>query len=181
MSRRKRESNGYRDDLPTGDLLGRFFVTEGALLGLERFLPTYRGVDGDHEGIGFLCGLETERATVLTTAIAPEADHGRGHVRCRDDQVADAIRIANRLGLGLIAQVHTHPGGVTGHSYGDDDMVFMPFDGMLSIVAPHYARYGLRPLDALGVHQFQDGRWRLMSRESVREGVLLLPSEIDLR
>ena len=181
MSRRSRERKNYRDDLPNGDLRGRFFVTEGALASLERFLPTYRGPDGDHEGIGFLCGLETDRATVLTTAIAPEADHGLGHVRCRDLQVAQAVKIGSRLGVGLIAQVHTHPGASTSHSYGDDDMIFMPFEGMLSIVVPHYAHYGLRPLDSLGVHQFQDGRWRLMSRESVCEGFLLLPSEVDLR
>jgi proteasome lid subunit RPN8/RPN11 len=181
VSRRDKERKPNRNDLPTGDLRGRFFVTEDALRGLERILPTYRGADGDHEGIGFLCGFETERGTILTTTIAPEADHGRGHVRCRDDQVGDAIRIANRLGLGLIAQVHSHPSGGTGHSYGDDDMVFMPFEGMLSIVVPHYAHYGLRPIDSLGVHQFQDGRWRLMSRDSVREAILLIPSEIDLR
>jgi hypothetical protein len=67
------------------------------------------------------------------------------------------------------------------HSEGDDEMVFMPFAGMLSIVVPCYARFDLRPLDGLGVHQFQDGRWILAERESVRNNLIVAPNSIDVR
>jgi hypothetical protein len=60
-------------------------------------------------------------------------------------------------------------------------MVLMPFEGMLSIVAPRYGHFGLRPLDSLGVHQFQDGQWVVCARESVGESFHVLPTEIDLR
>lgn len=180
MTRHRSSKDTWRE-LPTGTLSGRFQITDGALVALERLLPTYRGVDGAHEGICFLCGYETTTATVYVTAIAPTADHGRGHVRCSEQDILAVTSTAREHGLGLLAQVHSHPSGLTGHSYGDDEMVFMPFEGMLSIVVPDYAHHGLLPLDSLGVHQYQQGRWILCSRESVRSNFSVIPSNKDLR
>lgn len=150
-------------------------------MALERLLPGYRGPDGSHEGLGFLAGYEIGELTLYATAIAPRADHGPRHVRCSEVQIAEATAAARGLGLGLLAQVHSHPADATGHSLGDDRMVFMPYEGMLSIVVPEYARFGLRPLDSLGVHQFQDGRWVLCERVSVRTNFAVLPGAEDLR
>jgi proteasome lid subunit RPN8/RPN11 len=160
---------------------GRFLITDTALTAAERLLPTYRGSDGDHEGIVFLAGLETECATVFTGIVAPQADHGRGRVLCAQEHVLAAARAARRAGVSILAQVHSHPGAWTGHSEGDDSMVLMPFERMLSIVAPWYGRFGLRPLDSLGVHQYQSGSWVLCDRESVHAAFGILPSETDLR
>jgi hypothetical protein len=162
-------------------LCGRFSFTEQAIGALEALLPTYRGADGSHEGIAFLCGLELPTATLYTTAIAPQADHGRRHVRCSETEIAAVSAAARKLGLGLLAQVHTHPGDGTVHSLGDDEMVLMPFEGMLSIVCPLYGRFALRPLESLGVHQFQDGRWVLAEPESVKANLSVLPGAVDLR
>jgi proteasome lid subunit RPN8/RPN11 len=71
-------------------------------------------------------------------------------------QVAAAARTARAIGLGIVAQVHSHPGADVRHSDGDDDLVLMPFEGMFSIVI---SGYGEGSLAAAGVHQFQDGRW----------------------
>jgi hypothetical protein len=171
-------------ELPRGTLRGRFYILETVVDALERVLPTYRGPDGNHEGIAFLFGRALSAdATIFLTAIAPNADHRRGYVRCSEQQVAEATAAMRQLGigLGLLAQVHTHPGEYTMHSPGDDTMVFMPFEGMLSIVAPYYAHFGLRPIDSLGVHQFQDGRWVLAEREGVRHNFLVVPNSVDVR
>jgi proteasome lid subunit RPN8/RPN11 len=177
---KRRTKTAWRE-LPTGTLMGRFRITDSALTAVERLLPTYRGVDGPHEGICFLCGYETTVATVYVTAIAPTADHGRGHVRCSEADLLSVTKTAREHRLGLLAQVHSHPGGATGHSYGDDQMVFMPFEGMLSIVVPDYAHYGLLPLDSLGVHQYQQDRWVLCSRESIRANFTVVPTAQDIR
>lgn len=162
-------------------LRGQFLFTDHAIRALEELLPTYRGPDGSHEGIAFLCGVELPMATLYTTAVAPEADHGRGHVRCSEAQVAAVSAAARELGLGVLAQIHTHPWDGTVHSFGDDDMVLMPFEGMLSIVCPLYGRFALRPLETLGVHQFQDGRWVLAEAETAKANFGVLPSALDLR
>jgi hypothetical protein len=176
----RRTKEAWRER-PAGTLTGSFQITDAALATLEQLLPTYRGVDGPHEGICFLCGYETATATVYVTAIAPTADHGRGHVRCSEADLLAVTRAAREHGLGLLAQVHSHPRGGTGHSYGDGEMVFMPFEGMLSIVVPDYAHVGLLPLDSLGVHQYQQGRWVLCSRKSVRANFSVVPTAQDLR
>jgi proteasome lid subunit RPN8/RPN11 len=176
-----RAGSGFRHEPPTGTLRGSFQITDAAIAALEQLLPTYRGPDGPHEGICFLCGYEIGIVTLYVSAIAPDADHGPGHVRCSEREIAAVTKAAREHGLGLLAQVHSHPSGLTGHSLGDDEMVFMPFEGMLSIVVPEYGRFGLRPLDSLGVHQYQGGRWLLCSRASIRANFTIVPALRDLR
>jgi proteasome lid subunit RPN8/RPN11 len=167
--------------LARGMLQGEFAITAGAVEAAERLLPSFRDPGGDHEGMVFLLGREMGSLTLLTTALAPAADHGPGHVICEPGAVAAAQRAGREHGLALLAQLHSHPGASTEHSEGDDDLVLMPFEGMLSLVAPWYGRTGLRPLHAIGVHQFQGGRWMLAEPESVRKRMHLLPAGIDLR
>lgn len=163
------------------ELRGRFLVTEPALAETERLLRSFRDVDGDHEGLVFLCGREIGDTAVLCTAVAPACEHGPGRVLAARDAVHDLVETARRLRLGVLVQVHSHPGAWTRHSQGDDHMVLMPYEGMLSIVIPHYGASGLRPLSTLGVHQFQDGRWRLATEDSIGRAFTLIPAGIDLR
>lgn len=176
-----RATDYRKGELPEGPLRGRFLVTSGAISEAERILPTYRGPDGDHEGIVFWCGPDAASATVITTALAPRAHHRGGGVHCDEEAVAEMMRAARELGLAVRAQVHTHPGAGTIHSDGDDDLILMPFEGMLSIVVPRYGHFGLRPIDSLGMHQYQDRRWVLLERDSVREGITEVPDALDLR
>jgi proteasome lid subunit RPN8/RPN11 len=73
--------------------------------------------------------------------------------------VALAARTARRYGLGVVAQVHSHPGHDTRHSDGDDHLVLMPFPGMFSLVVADYGLGDLHPSGGAGLHQYQDGRW----------------------
>lgn len=178
---RPRSLSKRRPRLSILPLAGRFQVTEAALSATERLLPTYRGPDGDHEGIVFLCGRELGATTLLTSAIAPECDHGPGHVMCSLTEVQRVTRCAHEIGLGVLAQVHSHPSAFSEHSVGDDTMVLMPFEGMLSIVVPHYGHHGMRPLDSLGVHQHRAGRWVRVEPRTIQAGITILPGSLDLR
>jgi hypothetical protein len=166
--------------LPRAVLRGRFFITESAVAAAERLLPTFRGPDGDHEGVLFMLGFETPKWTLFTSVIAPDADHGRGHVRADEAAVAAAARDARKYGLGVLGEIHSHPDGWTEHSEGDDELVLMPFEGMLSLVVPRFGHWGMRPLDSLGVHQYQDGRWVAVAH-GIREGFTLIPAALDVR
>jgi proteasome lid subunit RPN8/RPN11 len=189
MSRRtgargeRRRSAGLRPlrKLPSGTLGGRFLFSGGAIAAAERLLPTYRGPDGDHEGIVFLLGRELDDLTVFTSALAPVAEHSLGRVVCGTESVSAAQGAARARHLGILAQVHSHPGALTEHSEGDDELVLMPFEGMLSLVVPHYGRFGMRPLANLGVHQYQSGRWVSIDAHSAAEGLIEVPVEVDLR
>jgi len=164
-------------------LQGRFLICEDAVTAVERFLPTFRGPDGDHEGLIFLAGRELSDAgvTLLTTALAPDCEHGPGHVMADEIAIRGVARAARSLGLAVLAQVHSHPGANTHHSEGDDRMILMPFEGMLSIVVPRYAHFGARPLHTLGVHQYQGQAWRPCTPASVHAGLIVIPAAVDLR
>jgi hypothetical protein len=167
--------------LPLGTLRGEFLIVEAAWAEVGRLLQTYRDAQGDHEGIALLFGRRLSQLTILTTAIAPEADTGPGHVRCNEEQMGAAIWAGRERGVALLAQVHSHPAAWIEHSVGDDTMVFMPFEGMLSIVVPWYGRVPLRPLHKLGVHQFQDGQWVAAEPRSAASRIRIVPSSMDLR
>jgi hypothetical protein len=181
MMRRSQRARKWSPRLPVANLRGDFLITEGAVAAAERLLPSFRGPDGDHEGLVFLLGREFDGLTVVTSALAPDADHGPGHVMCDEAGVAAAASRARAHGLGILGQLHTHGRDWTEHSLGDDELIVMPFEGMVSLIAPWYGRVGLRPLHGLGVHQHQDGAWVLIRPGSVREKFRVVPDGLDLR
>jgi hypothetical protein len=169
--------------LPTGPIIGEFIVAqhlvpatrdalvEFALGGLE---------DGGHEGLVLWAGRELGAVTVYVTVIVPRAEHGPQGVHVTREGVGDAARAARERRLGILAQVHSHPGPDGRHSDGDDDLVMMPFSGMLSIVAPHYGR-DFRHITDCAVHQYQQGRWVWCDPESVARNIILAPVTLDTR
>lgn len=171
----------FKPRLPQRAVEGRFAFCESVILEAERLLPAYRGVDGDHEGIVFLLGRRMADLTIYSTAVAPRANHSAGRVQCSHEDVAEVLAFARPRRLALLGQVHTHPGEWTEHSRGDDRMITMPFQGMLSIVVPRYGLYGLRPLESLGIHQYQSGTWVGCTTASIREALVVWPASADLR
>ncbi len=167
--------------LPVRPMLGELAIAQGAWRSAARLLPTYRGRDGDHEGIVFLLGSRSGDDALVTTAVAPNAEHDRRRVLCTEQQMLEVIAEARKLGLALIAQLHSHPGDWTDHSKGDDELVFMPYEGMVSFVAPHYGMVGLEPVHSLGIHQFQGGRWVMVDESSACSQIRILPRAVDLR
>jgi hypothetical protein len=59
-------------------------------------------------------------------------------------------------------------------------MILMPFEGMLSVVAPDYGR-ALHQIADFSVHQFQNGRWVLCSKASVKKNLIKTQTVIDQR
>lgn len=158
-----------RRPLPRGRLRGRYWMSDDLLVETRRALATFdeagRG-DGGHEGICFWAGLEGLDVTRLEAVIVPVARHEPLGVFVSAVEFANAAEKAHGMSLGILAQVHSHPGADTRHSDGDDELVVMPFENMLSVVAPFYGRT-LRSISDLSVHQFQDHRWVLCSAESI--------------
>jgi proteasome lid subunit RPN8/RPN11 len=139
------------------------------------------GIDeGGHEGLVLWAGRELNGVTVYTTAIIPTTQHSHQSVHVSREEVGAAGRAARLHRLGIIAQVHSHPGPDGRHSDGDDTLILMPFAGMLSIVAPHYGR-NLREITDCAVHQFQDGQWVWCEPASVARHINLAPVSVDLR
>jgi proteasome lid subunit RPN8/RPN11 len=169
--------------LPVGELHGTLLLAESVVPATRDALTSFAlaGIrDGGHEGMAFWAGHEAGDTTIILQVIVPNAAHSDQRVMASAGAVGEAARVARRSGLGILCQVHSHPGDDARHSDGDDEMVLLPFEGMLSIVVPNF---GLRfdGLSGACVHQFQQGRWVLCSEESVRSHVTVIPSRVDLR
>jgi proteasome lid subunit RPN8/RPN11 len=91
--------------------------------------------------------------------ICPPARTGLDYVFIDEAAVATASRAARNCVMGVVAQVHSHPGEDTRHSDGDDRLVMMPFEGMFSLVVAAYGSGGLHPNSGAGLHQYQDQQW----------------------
>jgi proteasome lid subunit RPN8/RPN11 len=169
--------------LPVGELRGSFLLAQSAIAATREALTSFAlsGIrDGGHEGMAFWAGRETDGSTCILQVIVPDADHSDQRVMASAEAVGIAARTARRHGLGILCQVHSHPGSDARHSDGDDDLVLLPFEGMLSIVVPNFGLY-FNGLNNACVHQFQDGKWVLCSAKSVPANMIVVPSCVDLR
>lgn len=169
--------------LPSSELRGRFVLADGVLEATRRGLVSFAvaGIhDGGHEGMVFWAGHRHGDWTCFLQALVPDAAHGPGSVMADRAAVGVAARVARAQGLGIVAQVHSHPGSDARHSDGDDDLVLMPFEGMLSVVVPDFG-IELTSLAETCVHQFQDGRWVLCSAASVAQQIIVVSTYQDLR
>lgn len=169
--------------LPEGELRGLFFVTEQVIAATRQALVDFAlaGIrDGGHEGIAYWAGREAHDCTVFLQTIVPNAEHSPARVSVRREEIGRTQRAARASRLGVLCQVHSHPGSDARHSDGDDDLVLLPFESMLSIVVPNFGTTfdGFRNAC---VHQYQAGRWVLCSNESVSGQLVVVPSVADLR
>lgn len=174
----------YRDHpLPIGELRGMFLIPSPLISATrEAFVRiAIAGMhDCGHEGMAFWAGRDAgDACTILLQAIVPAAETSYGRVLADRQAVGQSARAARAQRLGILCQVHSHPGTDARHSEGDDHMVLMPFEGMLSIVVPNYGAYFTGIMRSC-VHQYQDGKWVLCTADSVRRNFREIPIELDL-
>jgi proteasome lid subunit RPN8/RPN11 len=134
-----------------------------------------------HEGVVYWAGRRIGLESFVTTCIAPPTRTTRGSFATSSQANAKVIMYLGSNNLELIGQVHSHPGAFVGHSLGDDQGALMPYDGFLSIVVPHYARRGMRPLTMCGVHLFEGARFRQLPDSEIESRFHVVPNFADLR
>jgi proteasome lid subunit RPN8/RPN11 len=168
---------------PAGDLRGRYLVPEGVIARTRDALVEFALLglhDGGHEGLVFWAGLESAELTAFTTVVVPAADHAAQRVLVSERAFGNAVRAARSAGVAILAQVHSHPGSDARHSDGDDDLIVMPFENMLSIVIPRFG-VGWTDVFTARVHQYQNGRWVLCRDASVKKSITVSPISVDAR
>lgn len=109
-----------------------------------------------HEGIAYLLGRTDGTVTLAVSAFRPKAKTTPGSFHVEPVAMAVCVRTAARLGLQIVAQVHTHP-GVAYHSDGDVEGARIRYIGYASVVLPDYGRR-LPHLDEAAVYVFCGNR-----------------------
>jgi len=129
-----------------------------------------------HEALVWWLGCQVGDDTIALACHQPPCRSGPQFVKVGEAATGNAARAARALRLGIVAQVHSHPGSDTRHSDGDDDLVLMPFPGMFSLVVASYGVGSLLPEQGAGLHQFQDGRWVLIRQPD--PALIIVPAEV---
>lgn len=127
-----------------------------------------------HEGLVWWMGRNVGNDTLVVACHRPNCSSGPQFVFTDENAAGDASLAARRLRLGVVAQVHSHPGDDTRHSDGDDDLVLMPYEGMFSLVVGDYGGGAVHPEDGAGLHQYQQGRWVIVRDPAV----VVVPTEV---
>lgn len=163
--------------LPVGTPRGRLVVSAVVLDATQRALAEVRS-EVPHESLVWWLGRKVGDDTVVVSLIRPHTDSTPQSVMVSEVAAGVASRRAREFGLGVVAQIHTHPGTDLRHSDGDDELIFMPFEGMFSIVVAEYGRGRLDSPKGFSAHQFQDGRWVLLDR--LTDAIFVVPVEVSL-
>lgn len=149
-----------RTPLPVAPAIGKLIVAEQCLIPTLSILKSSQGHDGtSHEGLVFWLGRTVGVSTLVLSVGTPRLESTPGRVKANENEVGQIARAARSHMLGIVAQVHSHPGFDTRHSDGDDKLVFMPFQGMFSLVVADYGNGGLTLEDGVGLHQYQGNHW----------------------
>jgi hypothetical protein len=154
--------------LPSGPATGNLFVAEHVLAPTQAALQASSADHQPHEGLVLWLGNTDAGSTTVLACAAPLKLSGSGGVHITQRAVGRVARSARQYGLGVVAQVHSHPGTDTRHSDGDDKLILMPFEGMFSLVVARYGQGAVDPRKGAGLHQHQDGRWVEVPPETFR-------------
>jgi hypothetical protein len=166
--------------LPTTDLAGDFLITERTVEDIFNTLrqQSQEGPASDgNEGLVFLAGWRTDLLVFYSTVIGPRVQNNYGSVFVTAAEFGHCAKRARHATVQILAQVHSHPDTCCHHSDGDDKLIILPFEGMLSVVVPHYGTHDV-PLTQCGIHQYRKGAWCLCTESSVQEHFITAPSSI---
>jgi proteasome lid subunit RPN8/RPN11 len=115
----------------------KIIITTGCLGAIKQCLAY--DIRRKHEGIAYLIGQITEDRTIAVAAICPKASTTCGSFSVSSRDMAHLIRIANKLNLQVVGQVHSHPRDAF-HSGGDEDGANIAYRWYVSVVLPQYGR-----------------------------------------
>jgi hypothetical protein len=159
----------------------RVFIHEAVLPETARLLRTGTFSNRGRERVVYWAGKDIGSSWIVSTCIAPRATTAAGSFEVSAESNARVVMLLNELELVLLAQIHTHPGAWVGHSNGDNDGAFMPYEDFISIVVPSYARGGIWPLHMCGVHRFRGRVFLRLNKAEVERDFRLLPTSCNLR
>ncbi len=80
----------------------------------------------------------------------------------------------------LLGQAHSHPVSGVRHSETDDQETFASFDGVISVVVPHFGREGIE-LETCGIHRHTGGAFQYIESSEISDHISVLPGEADFR
>jgi hypothetical protein len=136
-----------------------------------------------NEGLALWLGtIDDEERAIVSHVVAL---HGSGfatsplHMRLSLRAMAALTEMADRLGVYLLGQIHSHPGSFTELSEVDKECGMRTND-FLSVVCPHYAQRTDTTLDDCGIHVFENGGFRRLNAIEVTRRLICVTSKFEV-
>ncbi|MCL5090390.1 MAG: hypothetical protein M1514_00075 [Patescibacteria group bacterium] len=149
--------------------LPKVFISDDIITETEALLLSYTKAKENHEGLVYWAARNKNDNFEVIKAIAPRAVTTAVSFRVNSLDNAQIITELNKDELVLIAQLHTHPfGSQLIHSLTEEEIGFMPFEGMFSIIVPDYGQEGILPLEENGIFIFHNGDFQRLSLQQVQ-------------
>jgi hypothetical protein len=162
------------DEMKPPSNIPRLVVGEATVLESERLLHRWRRL----ETVIYWVGHSTNDVALVTSVIRPNQKCTSGSFEISREDNANVTAFLSDQKLKLLAQLHSHPGTLVGHSYGDDLGAPFVFRGFYSIVVPLYARRGILPISQCGIHVYADGFFQF-SPKDIAAFIQIIPNAID--
>ncbi len=124
-------------------------------------LKEYGSVDA--EGVVYWAGKVEGNKKFVCAAVAPKIRGSRFGFYTDHQANADFVEFIRSHNLVYICQVHSHPGDYVDHSITDDKETAFRAEGLISIVVPHFGKFGLLPFSKCGIHLFTKGAFFRLS------------------
>jgi hypothetical protein len=160
------------------DRLSKVFFCEAVISPLEEHLRTTGLEHREEAGLiaGYIIGSSIG---IGTTVLLPYTENTSVACALPIDITMGCIETVNRTGQVVLAQVHTHPGRVCGHSCTDDKWAFSDCPGLFSLVVPCFGRFGIRNIFTDGVAVYErltNGKWYRLPPSEVRQRFFIVPN-----
>jgi len=146
-------------------------VLESPVDAVEATLAMLQRAGARESGL-FWYGRRGDQRSLVTSVRAPRQQMNPFNYRV----TAEAMREVGASlpdDLRLLAQVHSHPGDFVEHSPYDDEMASSR--RALSLIFPRYGRLNLRWAEGVGVHEWQDDYWHLLTPAQALTRVVIVP------
>ena len=108
---------------------------------------------------------------VVQAVIAPRQAMTWGNYHVSPAAMSAMVDLLPERAWKPLAQIHSHPGANVEHSLYDDEMIAST--RALSIVVPFYGRWAGPWPHGIGVHEYQDDYWHLLSTDHAAHRVQL--------
>ncbi len=124
-----------RTPLPTGPATGRLVVAEHVLSPTRSALQASSGRHRSHEGLAFWLGRNLGTDTLVLAVAVPPTEHRVDGVFVDERAVLATTRAARTVGLGLVAQVHSHAESSGLHQFQEGRWVHVTNDALIVVPA----------------------------------------------
>lgn len=131
------------------------------------------------EACCFWYGTIESNSGRVTSIVIPAQTNKPGYYHVSADAMSAVSRSTRLLGWRNLAQIHTHPGAMVDHSSYDD--LHANSQRALSLVLPHYGRLRTEWQSCVGIHEYQAGVWRRVSRGDAARIIVMTRTPYPIR